>query len=529
MSSAMSTLTSLMGLQLFTRLFTFILNQSLSRLASPVAYGIAAIHFELMLSTILFLSREGVRGALLRVKTRSENTSNSVQGPDVVMNVAFIPIILGIPFAFGTSFLYVASAGTEVLSQPHFRSAVAIYAVAAVMELLAEPMHNMAMTNLKTRLRVRAEGVAITTKTLTTFLVLLYDASRGDGGGDLALLAFAFGQLVYGSSAFLIYLREFRGAGLITSMAKDSSGVYFDRDVLALSMTMTSQSLVKHFLTEGDKFILSWFSPLQDQGGYALAVNYGSLVARIVFQPIEETMRLYFSKTLADVTATSSSPTSKKADEHHLPVLKQAADALRTLLQMQAIGSLFVLIFGANYITLLLNVLLPPKYLDTSAPRVLEAWIWYIPVLAVNGGLEAFIASVALTKDVNRQIRWMILFTMIYTISAILLYRFNLGDAALVYANIINLSARITYACHFIQNFFVTHNASSITRWQNVVPHWTLLLALTISALMINVSETVFGATGVVQREGRMGVLRRPVLLHVAVGGVLAICCSALW
>jgi hypothetical protein len=38
---------------------------------------------------------------------------------------------------------------------------------------------------------------------------------------------------------------------------------------------MTGQSVVKHVLTEGDKFILSWFSPLQDQGGYALAVNYG--------------------------------------------------------------------------------------------------------------------------------------------------------------------------------------------------------------------------------------------------------------
>lgn len=40
---------------------------------------------------------------------------------------------------------------------------------------------------------------------------------------------------------------------------------------------MTGQSVVKHVLTEGDKFILSWFSPLQDQGGYALAVNYGAL------------------------------------------------------------------------------------------------------------------------------------------------------------------------------------------------------------------------------------------------------------
>lgn len=48
-----------------------------------------------------------------------------------------------------------------------------------------------------------------------------------------------------------------------------------DKEVLGLSLTMTAQSVFKHVLTEGDKFILSWISPLQDQGGYALAVNYG--------------------------------------------------------------------------------------------------------------------------------------------------------------------------------------------------------------------------------------------------------------
>lgn len=49
----------------------------------------------------------------------------------------------------------------------------------------------------------------------------------------------------------------------------------FDSELLRLALTMTYQSVVKLLLTEGDKVILSWFSPLQDQGGYAIAVNYG--------------------------------------------------------------------------------------------------------------------------------------------------------------------------------------------------------------------------------------------------------------
>ncbi|KIK53299.1 hypothetical protein GYMLUDRAFT_77546 [Collybiopsis luxurians FD-317 M1] len=528
-----------MGLQLFTRLFTFILNQALSRLASPIAYGIAAIQFELMLSTILFLSREGVRGALLRVKPGqdapmgskqgSKNRETEKQSGNAAMNVGFVPILIGVPLAIGTSLLYVSTASAETRIQPHFYSAVAVYVLAALMELLSEPMHNMAMSSLQTFIRVRAEGVGITAKTLATFLVLVYDASRSNkDGGDLALLAFAFGQLMYGSSVFLVYVRAFGRAGLLTSIAKNSSGTYFDRDVLSLSMTMTSQSLVKHFLTEGDKFILSWFSPLQDQGGYALAVNYGSLIARIVFQPIEETLRLYFSKTLAEVTSPSnaSAPTNHS---RHLPALRDAANALLTLLQMQIVGSLFVVIFGSNYITLVLNILLPPQYLKTSAPRVLEAWIWYIPVLAVNGGLEAFIASVAQTKDVNNQSRWMVLFTLVYTSSAVTLYRFNFGDVALVYANIINLSARIFYAWHFSRNFFAAHRASELLNVRNMIPPWTLALGLSISALAIRLNETRLAPTKIVQQEGRIGILRRPVLLHIALGGALAVLCMAWW
>lgn len=49
---------------------------------------------------------------------------------------------------------------------------------------------------------------------------------------------------------------------------------------------MTGQSIVKHILTEGDKIILSWWSPLQDQGGYAIAVNYGAHRSRLVFPGI---------------------------------------------------------------------------------------------------------------------------------------------------------------------------------------------------------------------------------------------------
>ena len=188
---------------------------------------------------------------------------------------------------------------------------------------------------------------------------------------------------------------------------------------MQLALTMTSQSVVKHFLTEGDKLILSWFSPLQDQGGYAVAVNYGrypcchlhsshsqagmiisgSLVARIVFQPLEETSRLYFSKFLANASSTSAANTPK------IEILRQVSNTLLALLSVQAAMSVIFLVFGTAYVPIILYVLLPQQYLLTSAPRVLSAWVWYIPVLAFNGSLEAFSSSIVTPQDLNRQSR----------------------------------------------------------------------------------------------------------------------------
>jgi len=176
-------------------------------------------------------------------------------------------------------------------------------------------------------------------------------------------------------------------------------------------MTMTTQSIVKHFLTEGDKLIISWFSPLHDQGGYAIATNYGegclflsflcpnsvnhlgSLVARVVFNPIEETLRLYFSRILGTDSKTQLS-------------IQQAVDILHALLAIQLTFSMMLLVFGSAYLPILLPLLLPRQYLSTSAPSVLAAWVWYIPVMAVNGGLEAFHSSVATPKDLNAQSRF---------------------------------------------------------------------------------------------------------------------------
>jgi oligosaccharide translocation protein RFT1 len=149
-SSTLASASSLMALQLLSRLFTFAFNQALLRLASPKVFGTAAIQFELLLNTVLFLSRDGVRNALIRNWPRKESNSSIKeikkdlkQHQRAVENIAHIPLMIGLPLAALVAFVYVRYlTGEEAGSQPHFVLAVSLYALAAVVELVSEPMHN---------------------------------------------------------------------------------------------------------------------------------------------------------------------------------------------------------------------------------------------------------------------------------------------------------------------------------------------------------------------------------------------------
>lgn len=113
--------------------------------------------------------------------------------------------------------------------------------------------------------------------------------------------------------------------------------------------------------------------------------------------------RVYFSKALSGITSEKSSTTAGTSD--NLGALSQASSAVASLLSVQIAFSMLVVTFGSSYLPMALQLLLPAQYMSTSAPEVLFAWIWYIPVLALNGGLEAFYSSVATPQDLRTQSR----------------------------------------------------------------------------------------------------------------------------
>ncbi|KAI0373126.1 Rft-1-domain-containing protein [Pilatotrama ljubarskyi] len=500
LSATLASASSLVLLQLFSRLITFVLNQALVRLVSPQVFGTTSIQFELLLSTILFLSREGVRNALLRAPSGAHESRDQSVTRRLVTNVSLLPVLLGIPIALFSAFVYLGTSSSTTSSQPHFRTGVVLYVLAAFFELLSEPMYIRTQNELRFHVRVRAEGTAVLLKTITTFLVLVRAAE------EWALVAFALGQVAYGLTmlvSFVVACRDnldFRPKRVTITKHDHTEALLFEPALFKLSIAMTGQSVIKHFLTEGDKFLVSRLSPLADQGGYAVAANYGSLIARIVFQPIEETARVFFSKTLSVPSPGTDSKRSDDADAdtnttaQRKEALHTASTLLVTLLLAFTHLLLLAVTLGPPYLPLATALALPRRYLSTSAPSILHVYVYYIPMMAFNGVLEAFFASAASPADLAAQSRWMLVFSAAFVAAAVGLARgLGMGDAGLVWANVANLALRAGYAWAFVKRFFRERGAGEEVRWRRAVPPLPVLTAFAAAGAVVRGSARKYG------------------------------------
>lgn len=128
-------------------------------------------------------------------------------------------------------------------------------------------------------------------KSLTTLGTVFLGV--GGGGEKTALLSFGVGQMGY-AVTLLIGLWWSVGGQIPSASptkpkgqtSKEREGRFdLDPAVLSTSWALTKQSLVKQFLTEGDKILVGRLSAVEDQGGYAVALNYGLSLMILPFAP----------------------------------------------------------------------------------------------------------------------------------------------------------------------------------------------------------------------------------------------------
>lgn len=289
-ASLLSSARSLIALQLVSRLVTFALNQALVRLASARVFGTASIQFDLLRDTILFLSRESVRGVISRIPRQGSEARKLP--PHQVRNLLYLPGLLSLPITAVVVGIYYVNLSHTTSNQDGFAATLALYIFSTLIEtVLVEPIFLYSLIEAdepNVAVRVRAEGAAVIVKAVATTSLLAYFTKVGRP--SQALLCFGIGQLSFALTLLVRFAshyrknsherRAFAPIALVGGRAKAAAErqarvAQYDAGHLRLVGAMTAQSLFKHFLTEGDRLVVAWTSPLDDQGGYAVASNYG--------------------------------------------------------------------------------------------------------------------------------------------------------------------------------------------------------------------------------------------------------------
>ncbi|QPG97982.1 hypothetical protein C2857_007119 [Epichloe festucae Fl1] len=446
-------------LQIISRLVTFAANQLLLRFLTAPLLGLST-QLEVYYLSVLFFSRESLRVAIQRQGNRRSGLAPG-RNDQAIVNLGFVAIAIGVFVSVALGRLYLAHVSDANRQTPHLATSLCLYGAASVVELLSEPCFVLMQTRLEFGTRATAESLATFLRCLVVVGSAVW-ASRRDR--SMGLLPFALGQLTYGTALLVVYLVS--GYGLASSCGfslvprpvsadGDFIASYLYRPTVRLAGSMMAQSVAKHLLTQGDTFLISLFSTPEIQGNYALANNYGGLIARLLFQPVEESSRSYFSSF--DV--------------------EEARQSFQALTRLYIILSAVVVALGPFASPSLIAIVAGRRWASDGAGHVLGVYCFYIPFLALNGITESFVASVASEADVHRQSFWMGAFSLAFAASAfVLMHVFALGAPGLVLANVFNMFCRIVWSFAFIRAYFRKNKAD--LSLMSLIPGGTVTLAL---------------------------------------------------
>ncbi|KAK2914995.1 man(5)GlcNAc(2)-PP-dolichol translocation protein RFT1 [Channa argus] len=489
-------------LQVMFRVLTFLLNAFTLRFVSKELIGVVNVRLTLLYSTLVFLSREAFRRACL---SGGSGTTHSWRQ---VINMLWLTLPLGVLWAalLVSVWLWLLEI-PDPQTVPFYGSAVVLFALAGVQELLAEPLWVLAQTHMFVRLKVVAESLAMIAKCSITVVLIVFAREWG-------LYIFSAAHLVYTGFLVLcyaIYFIRFLGS---EEAAKKSFPLQSFRDLLPhrtdgeplvdwtlaqLTWSFFKQSFLKQILTEGERYVMTFLNVLNfgDQGIYDIVNNLGSMVARFIFLPIEESFYIFFAKVLE----RGRDIRSQKQEEVAI-----AAEVLECLLKLVLVIGLIITVFGYAYSHLALDIYGGSLLSTGAGPTLLRCYSCYVLLLAVNGITECFVFAAMSQKEVEKYNLVMLALSVSFLFLSYILTRWA-GGVGFILANCLNMSLRILNSLLYIHHYF------KFSRWKplrGLLPSPLLLLALAVSAGFTAVSETVFCCDS--------GWLMR--LVHIGVGAV---------
>lgn len=346
-----------MILQVIFRMITFSMNALMLRFLTKETLGVMNVRLMLLYSTILFISREAFRKACLS-QNESKVTLDRMKLKNVI-NLTWLCSIVGIISSGVLVFIWIT-----VLPKPpqniflQYQFATFLVALSCILELVAEPFWIMSQRNYFLSLKVIFEGIYLAVRCfVSAFLVVLFP----NQGILMFGISFVLAACIY-STSYIVYFwnymsqketkenNEFASLESFRDLLPDfQMEQMIDHQYFNLIVSFYKQSMLKQFLTEGERYIMTIFGVLtfSQQGVFDVINNLGSLAARFIFMPIEETYYTYFSKVLTR---------GKSAENQKEENLNEAANSLFLVLKFVSLVGAVILVFGFSYSFLLLDL-----------------------------------------------------------------------------------------------------------------------------------------------------------------------------
>lgn len=390
-----------------------------------------------------------------------------------------------------------------------------------MVELLSEPLYILATVQKRYSLRVGLESTAQLVKGVVVAVLLsgLHDAESSQ-----TAMLFSWGQLAYAGVLFigfcLAFIAQESRSGWWARASADKNKLSpigshqsvrggalssaIDGTGLRLSFLFGVQAVGKFFLAEGSKLVLAAVQSDYDQGIVGLVTNLGSVIVRMVFQPVEEAAFLAFSAMSKEDELQSNQVSEREdeVDDRHMkivptsgingrvssdtpvaaakhPLHKLLPPVARSVLTVSCVAAAFAPGFGYPFVYLAYG----GSWAASPAPAALAVFGLSLPLLATNGVLEACVHGVAdrgQLAGVNRALG----ITSALHLVALLVTTRVLGPLGLLLADALNMALRVTYCLWFLRR---EHDVS----WRNLLPRKRTLQSLALVGIACAVSRAV--------------------------------------
>ncbi|GFR29223.1 protein RFT1 homolog [Trichonephila clavata] len=461
-------------LQVFVRILSSLSNAVIFRLITREALGVINVRLLLLYSTCHCFSREAFRRSCL---SRFDKKSLEKKFNLLWM---IVPTCLICSFLMRYIWLYILEEPDPDLVQ-NYSLGVNTVIFSVLIESLAEPIYVFSQSYHFVKLKVVMEGTMLTVRSLSMVICL----SRWP---DQAMYCFCFSQalssLVY-TFSFYAYFAYYLNSQqqkisplLITSLHDifpKFSKYFVEWEDLCLSWSFFKQTLLKQLLTEGERYLMSFFTLLSfaEQGLYDVVNNLGSLAARFILLPIEDSSYLLFTQLL-----------TRDKKSQSLENISMALTVLGNILKMMILLGLTILMFGYSYSQLLLHLYGGTK-LSAGIGLTLMRWhCLYVLLLAVNGVSEGFKFAVMNHVEIDRYNKSLVLLSVGFLTAAYCLVSV-FGSSGFIIANCLNMLFRIVHSIHFIQEYFQVPKYW----WWKITPHSLIVTILCVILGVTSISE----------------------------------------